>query len=187
MLLRRFFNRERKYLDDDLQLRRAQSQADALALERSPPLEILDIGLGSGHFLAICQKLGHRCVGLDQTGASNFIKEIRASLGVTNVIEHTIEPLKPFPPMGRFDLITCYRCRFYFIGKAKRLWNEQEWVFFLNDIRDHLLKPNGRFVLHAPPTKRAKWEAQFSPAIAKLLHDRGGRAAGNILMFAPLL
>ena len=71
-LLKFFFNRERKYLDNDYWFRLSRNQAKALGLDVSPRLDILDIGLGSGHFVAVCRGLGHHCIGLDQVGGSSY-------------------------------------------------------------------------------------------------------------------
>lgn len=147
----------------------------------------MDLGLGSGHFLHVCQSLGHRCVGLDQEGASDYICSVRRSLGVSDVVEHTITPLQPLSPFSqRFDLVTSYRCRFYYIGEEGRLWTLAEWDFFLNDLRDNVLQTNARFVLHMPPVKRDKWGLCLDPKVIKLFQERGAVPIGNALLFEPL-
>jgi hypothetical protein len=42
-------------------------------------------------------------------------------------------------------LVTAFRSQFNVVRKEKRLWNLDEWAFFLDDLRDNVLKPNGRF------------------------------------------
>src|SRR3954471_18485245 len=40
-------------------------RAQDLWLDRSPPLEILDLGCGAGYFLYVCRQFGHQGLGLD--------------------------------------------------------------------------------------------------------------------------
>jgi hypothetical protein len=42
-------------------------------------------------------------------------------------------------------LVTAFRSQFNVVRKEKRLWNLEEWAFFLDDLHDNVLKPNGRF------------------------------------------
>jgi len=185
-MLKFFFNRERKYLDNDYWFRLSRKQAKVLGLDKSPPLDILDVGLGSGHFVAVCRELGHRCVGLDQVGSSKFIKTVRESIGVDDVIESTIAANTPFPEIGKFDLVTTYRCRFYYVAAEGRPWSTAEWNFFLDDLRDNVLKPGGRFVLQTPTRGRAKWNEGTGTDVIELLEARGATTVGNVLVFAPL-
>ena len=97
-----------------------------LGLDKSPPLDILDIGIGPGYFLYVCQQLGHRCVGIDRPGDYPFWQAVRQWLGVRNVVEHTIEPHKLLPKtLGTFDLVTAFRAQFNYNDEAKRLWNSR--------------------------------------------------------------
>ena len=125
------------YADVELWLARFWKAARRLGLDKSPPLDILDIGIGPGYFLYVCQQLGHRCVGIDRPGDYPFWQAVRQWLGVRNVVEHTIEPFKLLPKtLGTFDLVTAFRAQFNYNDEAKRLWNFDEWSFFLDDLRD---------------------------------------------------
>ena len=64
------------------------------------------------------------------------------------MIETAILPATPLPQMGRFDLVTAYRCQFNRNRTEKRLWILSEWAFFLDGLVDNVLKPNGRFALN---------------------------------------
>jgi hypothetical protein len=55
-----------KFADLDKEMARAWKTATGLGLDQSPPIDILDLGLGAGYFLYVCQRLGHRVVGLDR-------------------------------------------------------------------------------------------------------------------------
>jgi SAM-dependent methyltransferase len=178
-----------KYGDVELWLGRAWKEATRLGLERSPPLDVLDIGMGPGYFLYVCQTLGHRCVGLDRPGLP-FWQGLREWLGVRRVIWHMIEPKEPLPAaeLGRFDLVTSFRAQFNFNSDEKRLWNLDEWAFFLDDLRDHVLKPGGRFAL-----KLAKQEhkgqaglKRSDDSLTSFMLGRGAIQTKTLLDFAPL-
>ena len=176
------------YGDLDLWLERAWREATRLGLNHSPPLDILDIGMGPGYSLYVCQRLGHRCVGLDRPGLFPFWQSLRKFLGIQKVVEHAIKPYEPLPSdIGRFDLVTSYRAQFN--STKQRLWNLDEWAFFLDDLRDNVLKPGGRFALklakqehkgHAGGLKRN------DDTLLRLMVDRGASAHGSLLIFAPL-
>ncbi len=145
--------KRKKYRDVDRWLAVSWRQANYLGLDRANPIDILDLGLGPGYFLYVCAWLGHRCTGLDVPGDS-FSRELRQWLGIENVIETAILAATPLPQMGRFDLVTAYRCQFNYNRTEGRLWTLSEWAFFLDDLRDNVLKPNGRFALNLPKQKQ---------------------------------
>jgi hypothetical protein len=70
----------------------------------------------------------------------------------------------------------------------KRLWTLDEWAFFLDDLRDHVLKPEGRFAL-----KLAKQEhkgdaglKRGDQSLVSFMESRGATQQGTVLVFAPL-
>jgi hypothetical protein len=101
-----------------------------------------------------------------------------------------IEPKEPLPAaeLGRFDLVTSFRAQFNFNSDEKRLWNLDEWAFFLDDLRDHVLKPGGRFAL-----KLAKQEhkgqaglKRSDDSLTSFMLGRGAIQTKTLLDFAPL-
>ncbi|MBX6326345.1 MAG: hypothetical protein IRY93_09955, partial [Chthoniobacterales bacterium] len=58
-----------------------------LWLDRSPPLQILDLGCGAGYFLYLCRLFGHEVLGLDQD-KEPFFRGATEFLGVPRVIAH---------------------------------------------------------------------------------------------------
>lgn len=178
-----------KYSDLDHWLASSWKEAKRLGLDRSPPLEILDLGLGPGYFPFVCQQLGHRCVGLDVPGGSTFKQALRRWLGIHRVVESSILPKTPLPELGRFDLVTAYRCQFNYNPTERRLWNLDEWNFFLNDLRDNVLKPGGRFVLKLTK-QEGKGRAGLrrdNPLLVNFLAERGARESRPVIIFDPLL
>jgi hypothetical protein len=43
-----------KFADLNKEMTRAWKTAKSLGLDQSPPLDVLDLGLGAGHFLHVC-------------------------------------------------------------------------------------------------------------------------------------
>src|SRR5437763_7716380 len=115
---------------------------------------ILDVGCGSGFFLYICNVFGHEAVGLDRYTKPMF-RAITEFLHVPR-IPADIEAFVPLPDLGEpFDLITAYRICFQRIGgEIKGVWKEwgpNEWNFFLNDVRNRFLRPDGLLLLDFNP------------------------------------
>ena len=177
------------YADVELWLARSWKAARRLGLDKSPPLDVLEIGIGPGYFLYVCQQLGHRCVGIDCPGDYPFWKALRQWLGVRNVVEHTIEPHKLLPKtLGTFDLVTAFRAQFNFNTEAKRLWTLDEWSFFLDDLRDHVLRPGARFALRLGKQEHKGNEGlkRSDSELTKFMVGRGAKVEGTVLLFAPL-
>ena len=178
-----------KYSDLDYWLATSWKEVRRLGLDASPPLDILDLGLGPGYFCYVCQMFEHRCVGLDVPGGSTFKQALRKLLGIICVVETAIRPLTQLPELGRFDLVTAYRCQFNFNPAERRLWNLQEWAFFLDDLRDNALKPGGRFVLKLTrqEDKGRAGLKRDNPLLVNFLSERGAQQYGRVLIFDPLL
>jgi SAM-dependent methyltransferase len=125
------------------------TEVTRLELERSPPLRILDLGTGPGFFPYLCRCLGHKALGLERApGLQGFHEWMRVA-----VVYYAIGPrlLMPDFPV-RFDLVTSFRVPFNKkeeTGKKNKreLFDLKEWEFFLDDIRDNVLRPGGRFTL----------------------------------------
>ncbi len=96
-----------------------------LWLDRSPPLQILDLGCGSGYFIYICRLFGHDGIGLD-TDVEPLYRETLAVLNVPRVVSR-IEAQVPLPDLDRkFDLVAATRVCFHFKGWPQHLPGD-EW------------------------------------------------------------
>ena len=124
--------------------------AIALGLDKSPPMNILDIGTGCAHLLAVANALGHRSVGIDVS--YQLYDDVCAALG----IDRRIIPVKArekLPGFGmRFDLITAIWTTFNNYGAQTPnspdvYWGTEEWDFFLRDLRDNHANPGARVYL----------------------------------------
>jgi len=127
-----------------------------LWLDRTPPLQILDLGCGAGYFLYLCRLFGHEGLGLD-TDEDPFFRGTTKLLGVRRVIAR-ITPQTRLPDLGKkFDLVSGHRVCFHRIARDKKgawkEWSPADWEFFINDIRARFLKPNGRLLLEFNPRR----------------------------------
>lgn len=104
-------------------------------------MQILDLGTGAGHFPFIAQYYGHSVTALDQPDIGIY-NELCAWLGV-NKIDCAIRPRTPLPKFDRkFNLVTALMLGFNTRPDGK-LFTLDEWGFFLDDIRDNVLKDGG--------------------------------------------
>jgi SAM-dependent methyltransferase len=177
------------YADLELWIARAWKDAKRLGLDASPPIDVLDIGMGPGYFVYVCQRLGHRAAGLDRPGFYPLWQGLRQWLGVTRVVEHTIKPNEKLPAdLGRFDLVTSYRAQFNYLTEEKRLWTLAEWAFFLDNLRDQVLKPEGRFALRLAKQEHKGGEGlrRSDEELADFMAARGATQLKSVLLFDPL-
>lgn len=151
-------------------------RAQDLWLDRSPPLRILDLGCGAGYFLYVCAQFGHEVLGLDTDGEPLFHATTEL-LKVERVISR-IEPNTPLPDLGRrFELVTAHRVCFHRLGRKPggepEEWSEESWAFFIKDIRERFLEPNGRLLLDFNP--RRDGSSFFTPELREFFYAQGAR------------
>jgi SAM-dependent methyltransferase len=173
---------QHKYLDPLRQIHRNLRRASELDLYGRPPMEILDLGCGSGYFLKICEFLGHRATGFD-LDESAIYRDLIASLRVHRVIGR-IDAYQPVPGIeSRFDLITAFAICFNDHSQPEP-WGRDPWEFFLRDIASRLLKPQGRIVLKLNPRDGETGDARFySPDLLAFFERLGAKVEGPILTF----
>lgn len=163
-----------KYLDIDRWFRKMWLDAKSLGLLQCRPLSILDLGTGPGYFPYICRSLGHDCIGLDRPD-SRFYDELRAWVG-TSVIKHVIAPRVPLPRFDRqFDLVTAFRAPFDIVRDEKRLFTSEEWSWFLDDVRDHVLVPGGAVYMRMNKDYPYEGAVFGTPELAELFIRRGAQ------------
>ena len=151
-------------------------RAQDLWLDRSPPLQIFDLGCGAGYFLYLCRLLGHEGLGFDQDeepffrGTTEFFK-VRRVIG-------RIEPQTPLPDLGRkFDLVTGHRVCFHRLARTENgewlEWTPDDWKFFIKDIRTRFLKPKGRLLLEF--NRRQDGSSFFTDELRAFFESQGAR------------
>lgn len=136
---------EQKYLDLLYWTRSKLRIAIEQGLHRKPPLRVLDLGSGAGHFAFLCKRFGHQVTALD-LGHIEVYNQLIDFFDIER-IDYEIRPLVPLPPFGcRFDLVTGFMVGFNKRSK-RELWGEAEWAFFLRDLARNALTPEGRLLL----------------------------------------
>lgn len=153
-------------------VRRAQD----LWLDRSPLMQILDLGCGAGYFLYLCRLLGHDALGFD-TDEEPFFRGTTEFFKVRRVIGR-IAPQTPLPDLGRkFDLVTGHRVCFHRLTRTKNgewsEWTAADWAFFINDIRTRFLKSDGRLLLEF--NRRQDGSSFFTDELRTFFESQGAR------------
>lgn len=151
-------------------------RAQDLWLDRSSPLQILDLGCGPGYFLYLCRLFGHDAVGFDPAD-DPFFRGTIEFFKVHRVIGR-IEPKTPLPDFGKkFDLVTGHRVCFHRVARKQNgdwvEWTIRDWEFFINDIRTRLLKPNGRILLEF--NRRQDGSSFFTHELRAFFESQGAR------------
>ena len=169
-----------KYADLPFWLAHKMTVASRLDLLDKPPLEILDIGMGGGHFAALAQAMGHRVVGTDIPVP--LYDDICRALRV----ERRIAPVRrqqALPDLGGpFDLVTIIWQTFdfeYIVDGVPNYWSLEDWLFLLADLADNHVKPGGTIYIQ----RNRLWvreEAYFDPALTEWARARGAAGRENL-------
>jgi SAM-dependent methyltransferase len=155
-----------------------------LWLDRTPPLEILDLGCGAGYFLYICKLFGHNGIGLDMDERPLY-RETLPLLNVHRVV-YRIEAQVSLPDFRqRFDLVTASRVCFH-IKRWPEIsplveWTSEDWRFFINDVRSRVLKPHGRVFLQFNP--RPDDSPFFTSELRRCFLSEGARIVRSKALF----
>ncbi len=147
-----------------------------LWLDRSSPLEILDLGCGPGYFLYLCRLFGHAGLGLDPDDEP-FFRGTTKLFGVNRTVSR-INAQTPLPDLGkRFDLVTAHRVCFHRISRKEngewQEWTEADWEFFIDDVRTRFLNPGGRLLLEF--NRRQDGSSFFTPKLRAFFESQGAR------------
>lgn len=156
----------------DVNIKRLQD----LWLDRSLPLQILDLGCGPGYFLYLCRLFGHEALGVDPDDEP-FFRGTTELFGVRRTIAR-IQAQTPLPELGKkFHLVTGHRVCFHRIARAETgewlEWSTADWEFFINDVRTRLLKPEGRLLLEF--NRRDDGSSFFTKELREFFLSQGAR------------
>ena len=142
-----------KYLDIEKWMNMDLWHANILNVHKQKNLNILDIGTGAGYFPFVCKYYGHTVKSMDLDIIPMF-NELTDILDVNRTV-FEIEEYKKLPEFDiKFDLITAFgvcfnnhlQTKFYKEEKAK-VWDIEEWKFFINDVFENHLNTKGRIFL----------------------------------------
>ncbi len=177
---------ERKYLETRKWLERKLDAALLLGLAAGPPLDILDIGTGGGHFPYVARHFGHRVVAVDLPEIALY-DALCAWLGVEKH-DVRVEARTPLPDFGRrFDLVTAFMLGFNTKADGT-LFTLDDWAWFLDDVRANQLKPGGRLLLKMIRQAERCGPKYGDPELMRLFAGRGARflEADRYAIFEPL-
>lgn len=141
-----------KYLDPVNWFEEKFGHVFRLGLHEKPPMRILDIGTGPGHFMVIANFYGHTTLGTEipdhtiREGPTQLYNALENIYG-TKRLRHRISPLTPLTEIaGEYDLVTAFSAAFN-LAKGGVLWDRPTWDYFLASLRKDVLAENGEFFL----------------------------------------
>jgi SAM-dependent methyltransferase len=163
-----------KYADFGYWAQRNVLLAEWLDLDRSPPLDILDIGTGSGNFGMVVTSMGHRAMGTDV--ADEWYDELCKLTKVERIVAPVMRGERYVPVDRRFDLITIMLPAFHkkSVAGTREHWSIEDWRRFLLGLVNDLLKPNGRIFILMPLDKDDDGQLSYSPFV-RWSYERGAR------------
>lgn len=142
-----------KYLDPIQWFDVKLNSALRMELHKRPPMSILELEPGPGHFVAIGRYFGHHVVGAGPSLAPELPSRDRHLFEALSEIfgarraPLAIEAFRPLADLGeRFDLVASFMPTFAVHGNGSS-WTTDAWRFLVDDIRMRLLKPDGAIFL----------------------------------------
>ncbi|UCH82943.1 MAG: class I SAM-dependent methyltransferase [Candidatus Latescibacterota bacterium] len=158
-----------KYLKLDWWLRDAIFRYLSIDIPRhSSPMQVLDIGMGTGYFLLVCRHMGHKVLGLDLPGEPLY-NECHEFFGLQR-ITYRVEAMQPLPELPQpLDLATAFMTCFNQY-EDKSPWEIEPWLFFLEDLRGRMTD-RGRVVVKFNLNPRS--QQFYSSAVAKAISGCG--------------
>lgn len=116
-----------------------------LGLHRSNSMNILDIGPGCGYFPYLCNYYGHHVMTID-LDTNPMYNDLSHFLGVNRKV-WKVEAYQALPNLDmKFDIVTAHHICFDNHTEPDA-WGEQEYTFFLKDLRDNQLTEDARVFL----------------------------------------
>jgi hypothetical protein len=175
---------ELKYADVPYWIHDKAKLAVTLNIDRRKGISVLDIGGRAGHFLKVCDALGHYPVGV---GASvPFYNDACAALDV-DCRAGIVRRQELLPNFGtRFDLVTIVWQTFDIIFDSKgswTYWSIDDWAFLLRDIVDNHLRYPGEIYIQlnqqTPPSGMHSFDVALLDWAASI-HGMTDRSRGII-------
>lgn len=136
----------KKYIQEKL------SVAHNLNLHTEKNKTLIDFGTGAGWFPYICKMYGHDCIGTDVLERPDY-QPIYEFFNIS-VIDELIYPNTNIKLNDKFDNIVSLRS---FFPNRPRVWELDEWKFFINDI-PRILNDSGSLYLGCNSGKRGKYK-----------------------------
>jgi SAM-dependent methyltransferase len=139
-----------KYIDPIVWFESKLRLARKIGLHKRPPLRILDLGCGPGHFPVVARFYGHDVTGTDipsRSSRHDHLYDALCDIYRVRRISHCIIAGQAMGNVGgRYDLVTALLAAFN-VDDQKRPWGVDYWRFFLTDLRANVLTENGELLL----------------------------------------
>lgn len=138
-----------KYLDPIIWFESKVRLAQSLDLDKKPPMRILDLGTGPGHFPFVAHFYGHDVTGTDLPARaqgvdkSDHIYDALCAMYRVKRIGHEIKPNVKLEGLGgRYDMVTSFLAAFN-VDEERKPWSVDHWRFFLKSLRRDVLNDGG--------------------------------------------
>jgi SAM-dependent methyltransferase len=142
-----------KYADLPFWIARNVALAQRLGLDNAPPMRLLDIGMGAGHFAAVAQGLGHQVTGTDI--AVPLYDDIAAALSLDRRILPVVRGAVHPNVGGPFDRVAIIWQVFDYIRTfgdgLREYWPLADWQTLIGDLAKNHVHPNGLIHLELNP------------------------------------
>lgn len=142
-----------KYLDPINWFESKLRVARKLGLNNRPPLRILDLGTGPGHFPVVARFYGHDVTGTDLPKVSGgpdktgHFYDALCDVYRVKRISHVIRPNIPLENLeGRYNMVTAFLAAFN-VYENKKPWTIAYWQYFLGNLRRDVLEPEGQLFM----------------------------------------
>lgn len=126
-------------LNYKLAMIRIAKYIDFLGIDKSKPMNILEIGPGAGYMAYACQSYGHKvwCIDVKETKTIPLFYQSQKALGL-DVTYHTVQQFDKLPIFPvKFDLVVATVAHFHEIDR-NNTWDERAWKYFFRDLRNYL-------------------------------------------------
>jgi hypothetical protein len=144
--IRRGIAREAKFLSFLYYTRNKINHIKRLKLHKIPPMFVLDIGTGPGHFQFMARFFGHQADGLDLPMPADHVYNALCDFFRVPKVDYRIEPFTRLPDFGRrYDLVTALIPEFNNVKGTP--WDEPRWRFFVEDMLENVVRPGGALYL----------------------------------------
>jgi hypothetical protein len=171
-----------KYLDYSRHVAVAARRALALNLDKQQPLNVLDIGTGTGYFPLTCRHLGHKVMTIDYLTEGVYQRLIR-HFDIPQ-IDCGIMPFQKLPDLGeRFDVVTAFAIAFSKRQDTGIIWGPKEWDFLMDDLRANLMNSGGVLWLWLNPM--FPFGARYDDALRDFFLKKGATVSDQHVVWQP--
>lgn len=167
-----------KYIDPTTWFESKLRVALRIRLDKRQPMEILDIGTGPAHWPVVAEFYGHHVIGTDlpyRTTGKLERGHLYDALGDIYGIERIPMKVEQYVPLPRFDrrfgLVTVFLAAFN-MDSERKPWTIEAWNFFLKDLRDNVLTPDGELFMSLADDKLTPEVWTYLSSRAEFANDK---------------